>query len=188
MIIASGKPGGDGNRPQDLDGRIDQLPHQRHPPDQHAQRQRDDQRQREAAIDPAHRCEEMDVQRPAIGIVIDAAEGEVLQFEPDVMRRRDQACRPVHSGEMPEREQQERKSDRQQDRPQPRPSAFANSPAGGQRGDGPRFCRGCRGFRLRGECAHSAYVGFTASTKLVSMKVAKSGICLICFSASMCSA
>ena len=62
----------------------------------------------------------MDVQGLAVGIVVDAAEGEVLQFEPDVVRRRDQARRPVHRGKMPDREQRQRKRYREQHRFEPR--------------------------------------------------------------------
>ena len=115
------QPRRDRNRPQHLEGRIEQLPDQRHAPDQHAERQRDDQRQREAAIDAADRGQQMDVQGLAEGVVIDAAEGEIPEFEPDFVRRRDQAARPPDRGEMPERQHRRGKRDRQQQRPQARP-------------------------------------------------------------------
>jgi len=76
----------------------------------------------------------MDVQRLAVGIVVDAAEGEVLQLEPDIMRRRDQARWPVDGGEMPDREQCQREGDRK------------------QRGFDARRPLGCRRLRRSGTC------------------------------------
>ena len=49
------QPGGHRNRPQQLEGRVEQLAHQRDAPDHQAERQRDRERQREAAVDAAHR-------------------------------------------------------------------------------------------------------------------------------------
>jgi hypothetical protein len=110
---------------------IDQLSDDFHPSDQHAQRQRDHKRQHKAAIDPAHRRQEMNVQGAAIGIVIDAAEGEVLKLLPHVIRRRDQAPGPVNCGKMPEREQRQWEGDGEQDRPQPCRPAFGKALADG---------------------------------------------------------
>ncbi len=120
----------------------------------------------------------MNVQRLAVGVVIDAAEGEILQFLPDFIGWRDQTARPPDGGEMPECQHRQRKRHRQQYRPQPRPPDCR-----------PRHLARRRGiaFGIGRQRGHGQ-VGFIASTKLASMKVAKSGNRLICFSASMWSA
>ena len=120
----------------------------------------------------------MDVQGLAIGVVIDPAESKIPEFEPDFVGWRDQAPRAADCGKMPDRQHCDRKRDGQQQRPQARPPCRR-----------PRhLARGNLSILSIGRKGGHDQVGFTASTKLVSMKVAKSGRRLICFSASIWSA
>ncbi|MEJ0068668.1 MAG: hypothetical protein WDO24_08045 [Pseudomonadota bacterium] len=49
--------------PQDLEGRVEHLAHDFDASDQQAERDRDHGGEREAAIDPTHRLEQVDVER-----------------------------------------------------------------------------------------------------------------------------
>src|SRR6266480_4313133 len=115
------QPRGDWYGAENLDGRIEHLPDDRHAPDQPAERQRYDQGPREAAIDATDRSQQMDMEGLAIVIVIDTAKGEIAELEPDLVGWRDQAARSPHSREMPDCQQREWKGDRQQQWPQARP-------------------------------------------------------------------
>ena len=114
----------------------------------------------------------------AVGIVIDSTEGEIPEFEPDLVGRRDQAARPPDRGKMPDRQHRRGKGYRQQQGPQARPPCCHPR----------RLALRDRAIPAIGRERGHGQVGFTASTKLVSMKVEKSGSRLICFSASMWSA
>ena len=88
--------------------------------DQRAKGQRDNECKRKATRDAAARGPQ-NMQRLAVGIVIDSAEGEIPELEPDLVKRRDQAARPADCGNMPDRRHRRGKSDRQQDGPHARP-------------------------------------------------------------------
>ena len=119
----------------------------------------------------------MNVQGLAVGIVIDAAEGEILQFEPDLVRRRDQAAGPPTVEKCQTASIAAGKA-----------TASSNGRRRGHHVAVHDVLRAATRYPRYGTRAWYDQVGFTASTKLVSMKVAKSGRRLICFSASMWSA
>src|SRR3954462_10976980 len=120
----------------------------------------------------------MDVQGLAVGVVIDPADSKIAEFEPDFVGWRDQAPGATDRCKMPDRQHGGRKRDGQQQRPQARPPCTRTR----------RLARCGRGVLGIGRERGHDQVGYYASTKLVSMKVAKSGRRLICFSASIWSA
>ena len=79
---------------------------------------------------------------------------------------------------MPDRQHRRRKRDGQQQRPQARPPCRRPW----------HLARGNRSILITGSERGHDQIGFIASTKLLSMKVAKSGSRLICFNASIWSA
>jgi hypothetical protein len=78
------QPGRDGYRPQDLEGRVEKLAHEGYAADHETERQRGGGGQQETAIDPADRGQNVDVQRLAERIVVDAAEGQIVERDSDL--------------------------------------------------------------------------------------------------------
>src|ERR1700733_13764869 len=67
------KPRGHRNRPQQRDGRVEQLPQHLDAPDHQTQGNADQRSEQEAAIDALHRFPDMDQDRAAEGVVINAS-------------------------------------------------------------------------------------------------------------------
>jgi hypothetical protein len=105
------QPGGDGNRPQQVDGRIQQLPQDPDTSDHQPERNADQRREKETAVDPRHRLPHVGEDGAAERIVIDAAEGEVVHHHADVAGARHQSRAANGDRAIPQGDEQQGKAD-----------------------------------------------------------------------------